>query len=467
MWKTVFTIIVLIGIYVQIVSERSEIETSGLSETFMPSSKQIDLQAPEIQNENHDLNEIVTGKSVSQTLSLEKYSTEETSWISSARKVQVYFASGGYVQALEAALLLRSTSHDQKLLKWIERELPTLLDHAAWSHLRLGRCEKAIGLFNQVISLRKTVDNSYGFAFCARKLGRIQQAYEHLHWNLAQKPDHRVSWLLYAEVLESLKDFQGALEALRQADELRQDTALQSKIQAMQHRSDAVGEQRHEQGEFFRVSWPRRVELESADLLNWIHLAFEDLFARGYRKPKAPIEIFLYERDDFHDLVPGVPGWVDGLFDGRLRIPVHTKPHVQRLESVLRHELSHALIAHMSDHRRLPTWLDEGFAQRASCFSSGCEPFQYTLRDDFPKAEVLEASFTTMSASEAKLAYSVSFFLIRWLELKDTEAWHRMLAGITHNSRLDSDSLVVTYGRSFQEILDEAEIFWKNREALP
>src|SRR5690606_32515263 len=90
----------------------------------------------------------------------------------------------------------------------------------------------------------------------------------------------------------------------------------------------------------------------------------------GFRAPVAPIEVVLYPADHFSGMVPGGPSWAEGIFDGRLRIPIREEMLLGNrsgLLQVLRHELVHALFSSMNDSRAMPSWFDEGIAQLLSC----------------------------------------------------------------------------------------------------
>jgi tetratricopeptide (TPR) repeat protein len=76
----------------------------------------------------------------------------------------------------------------------------------------------------------------------------------------------------------------------------------------------------------------------------------------------APITVVLYDRGQFSDVTRS-HAWVDGLFDGRIRLPVGpTLPRRAQLERLLTHEYAHAVIHHRA-RGRAPRWLHEGLAQ--------------------------------------------------------------------------------------------------------
>jgi len=75
-----------------------------------------------------------------------------------------------------------------------------------------------------------------------------------------------------------------------------------------------------------------------------------------------PVSVVLYERGQFSD-VTGSHAWVNGLFDGRIRLPLGaSRPPRAELERLLTHEYAHAVIHHRA-RGRAPRWLQEGLAQ--------------------------------------------------------------------------------------------------------
>jgi tetratricopeptide (TPR) repeat protein len=72
--------------------------------------------------------------------------------------------------------------------------------------------------------------------------------------------------------------------------------------------------------------------------------------------------VILYSNEDFTDIL-NVPSWAAAIYDGKIRIPFqYASLNIDELESIIRHELTHALIHRMAGNN-VPAWLHEGIAQ--------------------------------------------------------------------------------------------------------
>lgn len=123
--------------------------------------------------------------------------------------------------------------------------------------------------------------------------------------------------------------------------------------------------------------------------------------------PSSPVTVIMYTDRDFHDTTQA-PGWSDGIFDGKIRVPVKgADPDDPSLKKVLFHEYSHALVHFLAPG--CPVWIQEGIAEY---FSKSYPPGK-TGRV-IPLAQ-LEQPFSRLSTAHVPLAYAESYFAVSTL----------------------------------------------------
>ena len=77
--------------------------------------------------------------------------------------------------------------------------------------------------------------------------------------------------------------------------------------------------------------------------------------------PAEALTVILYTDKQFQDITRA-PAWAGGGYDGRIRLAVNGALRTPAaLDRVVRHELVHAMIAHIAP-RNVPTWINEGLA---------------------------------------------------------------------------------------------------------
>ncbi len=191
-----------------------------------------------------------------------------------------------------------------------------------------------------------------------------------------------------------------------------------------------------------------------------------------YEPPKFPIEVILYSSDNFQNVVAGGPTWAEGLFDGRLRIPIRSyllkTKDLDPLKIVLRHELSHALLSLMSDARQLPSWFDEGLAQWLSCGNQGCTSYKFTpTPEGFLSTLAFNTPFTSYGAIKASQAYRQSLYIIQFIEKKwGRVSLRQMIRQISPSCEISSDYLLLPLRKSFRQLRELAKQEWDQRETF-
>jgi hypothetical protein len=167
----------------------------------------------------------------------------------------------------------------------------------------------------------------------------------------------------------------------------------------------------------------------------------------------------------------GSPTWAEGLFDGRIRIPVPPRALKQgydgdaQMAIVLRHELVHALFATLTGGRSLPPWFDEGMAQRLSCPKEGCPPFTFPpTPGDFLAESHFLTPFTSFNTAMAGRAYQQGLYLILNMEeLRGDSALREIVSRISQGSDISSDGLLRSVGLTTGELYKTASYRWSKR----
>ena len=177
------------------------------------------------------------------------------------------------------------------------------------------------------------------------------------------------------------------------------------------------------EGSFFS-SGNRRFELSydgeqqglrasETDLLDRLDKAYQEF---GERLGAFPLEgkrlrVVLYSPEAFTRLT-GLGHWAGGAFDGTIRVPIRTGGIDSRLDSVLRHELTHAFVARLGGGST-PAWLNEGLAQfleERQVSSLRLKAAKLSCRGaPWPSLTSLGTNFSTLGDESAiRRAYAIS-----------------------------------------------------------
>ena len=393
------------------------------------------------------------------------------------RPIFAAFATGDFVGALNLADHAKDQVPQRpNVLAWLSQQMPVLLTSAGWARLKVGDCDQARLYFDRSLALKATQEATKGLALCHYKQKNMRVARDHFLAYLAAEPGDSEMQLLYTDVLESESRFPEAVGILRQlvqAAPPAEQPALQQRLESMEGRAQESTLEQVEASQHFRLTYRA---IEQADLTPLVLSTLEDAVVEfneqfGLPPPLLPIEVVLYPRQAFGSVING-PSWAEGLFDGRLRIPVSSSrldaEASAELQTVLRHELVHALLALMSDSRSLPPWFDEGLAQRLSCNQRACAVFDFGPQPgDFLPESSFMTSYLSLSAVNAGPAYRQSLFLILTIEAKHgAVSLRQILSHLAVGSSIDSDALLAPVNGRFADLYTSAKGFWQAR-SLP
>ncbi len=382
-------------------------------------------------------------------------------------EVKKWVAVGNYGAALDLAISEGST-FPPPWDEWIKNQLPHLYAGAAWIKIKLGNCQEAMPLLLEGVALKETVELSKGLAVCYFKEKNLIDGEAYFLSYLARNPDDVEFKRLFSELLQSHGRYKDALAMVEGVS----DPGAEQRAQELSRRLDL--EMVHEHEGAFKISYEAGIE---TDL---------DLFARevlddalneysqnyGLTPPDHPIEVELYLSNDFSSLNPKAPQWAEGIYDSRMKIPLPKPPftaeHRELFRVVLRHELLHALVAERTDHRRLPSWFEEGVAQYASCIGQRCQGFQFEpTPGQFLSEDILSKEFISLSSLDARRAYRQSYYLIKMLvKTKGIEGLRQVLAKLAKDTSITPDAILAPTALTWAELYAQSKEAWAARQVL-
>lgn len=130
--------------------------------------------------------------------------------------------------------------------------------------------------------------------------------------------------------------------------------------------------------------------------------------------PARTVPVILYADREFYQ-VTGMHGWVGGMFDGKIRLPIKDifRSDGEAIRRIVAHEYSHACVYTLAP--RCPTWLQEGIAQH---FEGACsDPASLAAhREKLPGFSKLGETFTAVKDGEsARVLYAQSLSFVEFL----------------------------------------------------
>lgn len=394
------------------------------------------------------------------------------------------FATGDFVGALQLAdTTAQDASLDPASQTWLSAQMPVLLTSAGWAKLKLGACEEAIPLLRRAEALKRSPETAKGLGICHYKLRQMSAARDQLAWYLERRGDDQQMPMLYADALESEGRWDEAVRVLEQIAQTpcipAPDTScpkpeiIQQKLASMRGREKESWWQQQDSSRNFRLAYRAG---DHEDLVAYVLQELEDALDEytenfGFRQPRAAIEVVLYPAEDFGNVVVGGPSWAEGLFDGRIRLPIRAgllrDKRFSDLRMVLRHELVHALFASMSDHRSLPSWIDEGLAQLLSCRPQ-CEEFAFPVSPGgFLELSYFETPYIGFDPLTAGRAYRQSLYMVRLLQRRyGNDGLRQIISKVRTNNELNSDAMLAPIELSFKDLHRQAAEQWQRRAPL-
>lgn len=382
---------------------------------------------------------------------------------------------GGAQKQVEQALTI--TTYSVHFRGWLSSQLPLIMTSVGWMKIKTQDCDDAVKIFYRVLALVAVPEAQKGLGYCLRITKNWPEAAGYLTLYIMAKPSDVEGRLIYADTLESLGRFDEAVAMLEGAEVLQgldesTKAITTERLQAMRAKLKSNVRQKTERSEHFFVSYREQdheqILQEVLDILEDAVDEYSELL--GITPPNMPIEVILYRKEDFIEVFAGGPAWVEGLFDGRLRVPVSSdmvRDVKGKLGTILRHELSHAMLSFRSTGRPWPTWFDEGLAQYLSCRKRAGDGFEFPATPGtFNSIDVLTQPFVSLDAIEAGRAYLHSLYMTRALiRTKGEPILDFISSKVPSTGPLTSDFIAVNSGwDSFSDMYSDVLLSWNKRE---
>ena len=280
----------------------------------------------------------------------------------------------------------------------------------AWAALERGDAARAASLFRE--ALERSPSNPvlhYGAGWSAYVLGRHDAAISALKRALEYDARFVQAAALLGTVAYANSDLDLAIRSMEKAAALApNDGRIRQQLERWRKESDVHSSLNERTGLRFRVLFEGTAQQALGDRVSRVLESSYWTIGKALNSyPGEALTVVLYTNKQFQDITRA-PAWAGGGYDGRIRLPVGGALRTPAtLDRVVRHELVHAMIAHVSS-RNIPTWVNEGLASVFEAPDRSWARQILARTSEVFALEDLDGGFGHLNGAEAMVAYAES-----------------------------------------------------------
>jgi hypothetical protein len=216
------------------------------------------------------------------------------------------------------------------------------------SQAKLPGTAMAVGLYNQAVGYFQK--NEYDLARKAINDSLQYDSLNPLAYELLGDIDN------FEQKLKDAKLNYDMAYQLGKSDRLREKLEKLGKEQTLEHNLQSYDE------EHFRLQYQKTGQpYDGFELREILRETYRNISSDLGYYFKQKIIVLLYDDDDFKALT-GLPHWVAGVYDGKVRMPINREGSGnEELRSTAAHEVTHVFVGALSN-RQAPPWINEGLA---------------------------------------------------------------------------------------------------------
>lgn len=294
-----------------------------------------------------------------------------------------------------------------------------------WQLIESGQYQEALLSFQEALNLSASggVEDAafyMGMGLIYYRLKEEDRAIEMLKTAILQRSNDAQPYKLLGEIYSMRDEMDMAVGYLEKAVELDpSDRELAQRLAKAQRERKTQGAFQQEATLHFTVKFEGREERDvAAQIIDLLEEAYREIGQALSAFPQAPITVILYSNQQFRD-VTLTPSWSQGLFDGKIRLPIEgSGKDPTLLKKVVDHEYAHAVIYDLCKGR-VPTWLNEGIALNLE--GDNTARWEHALLNQIKQDQNLiplknlHGSFMAFPDDRAALAYAESHSATQYL----------------------------------------------------